>query len=142
MTFPVLVLDANILIRAVLGNNVRQYLINFNEKVDFFIPDTCIEEANKYLPILFEKRKLSPNLALEVFSNVKKLLQIIDEPIYKEHAAEAKQRMKDRDIRDWPVMATALSFNCAIWSEDKDFFGVGIPVWTTNKIHHFFNLHT
>ena len=46
--------------------------------------------------------------------------------------------MKNRNIQDWPVVATALLFNCPIWTEDKDFFGVGIPTWTTDRIHIFF----
>lgn len=39
---------------------------------------------------------------------------------------------------DWPVVATALTFNCPIWTEDQDFFGVGLPTWTTDRIHIFF----
>lgn len=139
MSLPVLVLDANILIRATLGKKVREYLINFSETVDFFTPDICIEEAEKYLPLLFEKRGMSSSLPLEIFSSVKNLLQIVNQGIYQEWAIEAQQRMKGRDINDWPVVAIALLLNCPIWSEDQDFFGVGIPVWTTDRIHIFFN---
>jgi predicted nucleic acid-binding protein len=53
---------------------------------------------------------------------------------------EAKRRMKGRDIQDWPIAATALALNSAIWTEDKDFFGSGFPTWTTNKIHIFFEM--
>lgn len=49
--------------------------------------------------------------------------------------------MKNHDINDWPVVATALTLNCPIWTEDKDFFGSGLPVWTTDRIHLFFKLH-
>ncbi|MEO8402188.1 MAG: PIN domain-containing protein [Gammaproteobacteria bacterium] len=133
-----LVLDANILIRATLGKKVGLYLTTFSDRVDFFTPDTCIEEAEKYLPILFKKRGMPSQPALEVFSFVKKFLKIVDESIYQERAIEAQQRMK-RDIRDWPAVATALLFNCPIWTEDQDFFGVGIPVWTTDRIHLFFD---
>ncbi len=139
MSSNVLVLDTNILIRAVLGNKVRSYLISFSEIVDFFTPDVCIEEAQKYLPLLFEKRGISSEIPLQVFSNIKRLLQVIDKSIYQERMTEAQQRIKDRDMKDWPAVATALLFNCPVWTEDKDFFGVGIPVWTTDRIHLFFN---
>lgn len=43
----VLVLDANILIRAVLGNKVKQILITYNDVVDFFTPDICIADADE-----------------------------------------------------------------------------------------------
>lgn len=133
-----LVLDANIIIRAVLGNKVRNYLINNNEHVDFFTPDVCIEDAKKYLPIIFEKRNLSPTISLEVLSHIKNFLHIIDHDIYQERIIEAQQRMNKKDLDDWPVVATALSFNCPIWTEDRDFFGVGLPTWTTDRIHIFF----
>lgn len=114
MSSRILVLDANILIRAALGNKVRQYLMSFSETVDFFTPDTCVEEAEKYLPMLLEKRRISTELLLEVFSHVKGLLRIIDKTIYQEHAFEAQERIKNRDLDDWPAVATALLFNCPI----------------------------
>ncbi len=139
MSSPILVLDANIIIRAVLGNKVREYLIKHCETVDFFTPDVCVEDAEKYLPLIFKKRGISATLPLQIFSHVKTLLQIIDHSIYQERSREAQQRMKNRDLRDWEPVATALLFNCPIWTEDKDFFGVGVPTWTTDQIHVFFN---
>ncbi len=41
------------------------------------------------------------------------------------------------DEDDWPVLATALGIACAIWTEDADFFGTGIAVWTTSRIEIF-----
>lgn len=35
---------------------------------------------------------------------------------------------------DWPVLATAIALGCAIWTEDADFFGAGIAIWTTDRI--------
>jgi predicted nucleic acid-binding protein len=133
-----LVLDANILIRAVLGNQVRQFLLDFHKKVNFFVPDVCFEDAEKYLPIIFEKRATSPVLGLEVLSKLQCLLQIIDKSVYQEYALKAQQRIKNRDIHDWPVIATAFAVDSPIWTEDQDFFGSGISVWTTDRIHLFF----
>jgi len=53
MSPHILILDANIIIRAVLGNKVRQLLINFSNSVEFFTPDVCVEDAEKYLPLIF-----------------------------------------------------------------------------------------
>jgi predicted nucleic acid-binding protein len=47
-----------------------------------------------------------------------------------------------RDEDDWPVLATALALACAIWSEDTDFFGTGVAVWTTNRIEIFLKAQT
>jgi len=35
------------------------------------------------------------------------------------------------------VLATALGLACAVWTEDSDFFGTGIAVWTTNRVEIF-----
>lgn len=140
MSSRILVLDANILIRAVLGKKVRNLLIAHRQAIDFFTPDICWADAEKYLPVLFEKRKLPSKLALTLLSNLRSIIQISDEEIYKKYSKEAQKRMKDRDIEDWPIAATALALDCAIWTEDKDFFGSGFSTWTTDKIHIFFEM--
>jgi len=76
MSSRILVLDANILIRAVLGNKVRDLLIRYSGAVDFFTPDVCIADARKYLPGLFEKRLLSPSPALTLLSSLECFLRI------------------------------------------------------------------
>ena len=53
-------------------------------------------------------------------------------------AHDARLRIKSRDIRDWPIVATALTLNCPIWTEDQDFFGTGLPTWATDRIHIYF----
>ena len=45
-----LVLDANILIRAVLGPRVRNLILNNADKVRLFVPEVCLVDAKKYLP--------------------------------------------------------------------------------------------
>lgn len=135
----ILVLDANILIRAVLGNKVRELLITYNDSVDFFTPDICMEDAEKYLPIVLEKRGIPQEPALAVLASLKPLLQVVDKSIYQEYAKEAQLRIRKRDIHDWPVVATALALNSPVWTEDQDFFGSGLSVWTTDRIHLFFN---
>ena len=62
MSPPILVLDANIIIRAVLGNKVRDYLIRHSDSVDFFTPDVCVTDAEKYLPLIFEKKGMSTSI--------------------------------------------------------------------------------
>jgi hypothetical protein len=35
------------------------------------------------------------------------------------------------------VLAAALSLSCDIWSEDTDFFGTGVAVWTSDRVEIF-----
>ncbi len=120
-----LVLDANILIRAVLGNKVRTLLEQASPNTCFFTPDVCFNDAEKFLPILFEKRKLPIEPAREVLANIAKLVQAVEIDVYGEHREEAIHRIAIRDPDDWPIVATALALDCPIWTEDSDFFGTG-----------------
>jgi len=52
-----IVLDANILIRAVLGRRVRQLLEQYSAHgIHFYAPDIAFADAQKYLPALLHKR--------------------------------------------------------------------------------------
>ena len=52
MTGKAIVLDANILIRAVLGKRVRELILEHVTTVKFFAPDVAYADARKYLPAL------------------------------------------------------------------------------------------
>jgi hypothetical protein len=72
MTRRAIILDANILIRAVLGQRVRELVMDHVAHVSFFAPDDAFGEARQYLPGLLEKRGVSgvrsqsTNVAVEV----------------------------------------------------------------------------
>ena len=52
-----IVLDANILIRAVLGRRVRELIESYAPQgVRFLTPEVAFADAEKYLPPLLEKR--------------------------------------------------------------------------------------
>ena len=51
-----LVLDANILIRAVLGVRVRTLLERYEKICEFYGPDVCFLEARRYLPQIVGNR--------------------------------------------------------------------------------------
>ncbi len=130
-----IVIDANILIRAVLGKKVRGLIQNHAREVLFFTPDLCYDDALKYLPILFEKRKLPPDDALNVLAELKSLIQIVDSSLYGLYEQESKNRIAIRDLDDWSVVAVALMLDCPIWTEDRDFFGTGVATWTSDRVH-------
>lgn len=49
---------------------------------------------------------------------------------------EARWRIP-RDSRDIPTVALALWLGCGIWTIDRDFFGCGLPVWSTDVLHGY-----
>jgi predicted nucleic acid-binding protein len=56
------------------------------------------------------------------------------EEIYESRRAEALSRIEARDPDDWPILAAALALDCPLWTEDQDFFGAGVPTWTTDRV--------
>lgn len=130
-----IVLDANILIRAVLGQKVRNTLFKFAYSAQFFTPDVCFADARKYLPALFEKRNLPADKALALLEELTCLIGAVDQSLYEIYEMEAKQRIAVRDIDDWPIVAVSLMLDCPIWTEDTDFFGAGVATWTSDRVH-------
>jgi predicted nucleic acid-binding protein len=130
-----IVLDANILVRAVLGRRVRQLVEAYAAQgVRFFAPAVTFGEAEKYLPPLLKKRGKSaadPSAALD---HLRRFIEPVEQDLYGAFEEEARRRLQGRDQDDWAVLAVALALTCPAWTEDTDFFGTGIPVWTTSRI--------
>jgi predicted nucleic acid-binding protein len=58
----------------------------------------------------------------------------ISEELYIQYKNEAQRRINTRDSNDWEVVALAMSFDCPIWTEDKDFFGIDIATWNSQNV--------
>ena len=129
------ILDANILIRAVLGRSVRKLIEDYAGTVSFYAPSLCFEEARRYLLALFEKRGRGTSEALALLDALSVFITEIDSDNLIAFQRQAHERIGMRDPNDWPVVAAALLLNCPIWTEDNDFFGAGIPTWTTDRVH-------
>jgi predicted nucleic acid-binding protein len=134
MTQRAIVLDSNILIRAVLGQRVRQLIIDHVADVSFFAPDAAYAEAREHLPSLLEKRGVSAAAALSTLDALENLVHTIDAELYQPFQERALARIGDRDPDDWPALACALMLNCPVWTEDADFFGTGVATWTTGRV--------
>ena len=127
-----LALDANILIRAVISRKVRAILTAYTGIVPFFVTHTVAQEAQLHLPEVLAKRQKDPQLAIAVLEEVLEQINIVELASYEGFEGDAKNRLMQRDIKDWPT--AALSFGCPIWTEEADFFGTGIATWTTDRV--------
>ncbi len=128
------VVDANILLRAVFGNRVRQILERYENEVNFYAPEACFQDAKKYIPAVAARRSIDVDLAFSVLDGVGRLVEPVDATLYQEFEERARERMNPRDAADWPIAALALLLKSPIWTEDQDFFGSGLEVWTTDRI--------
>ena len=132
-----LVLDANILIRAVLGQRVRRIFEVHAESISFFLPESAYAEAEEHLAALVVKRGGDPAKALAALKAMAALATIVGDDLYSDFEAEARKRLGTRDPEDWPILAAALALDCPIWTEDTDFFGCGVATWTSGSIDIF-----
>ena len=126
MSDRALVLDANILIRAVLGKRVREIIVDNADKVQFFSPDVSYVDARKYLPALLKKRGVHSDSAMAVLDALESLVWPLELGVYEGFKTQALQRIAMRDADDWPVLACAMAIGCPVWTEDADFFGAGV----------------
>ena len=137
MPSKALVLDANILIRAVLGQRVRRILEVHAESIAFFIPETAYVEAEEHLATLVVRRGDDPAKAVRLLRSMAALGTVVSRDLYADFEAEARKRLAARDPDDWPILAAALALGCPIWTEDTDFFGCGVATWTSASINSF-----
>jgi len=132
-----IVIDANILVRAVLGVRVRELIERYCDSTAFFVAESNVEEAMQYLAELTSKRSIREEIWQESLNGIMAAVQIIPQVELTAAEAEAKARIGQRDPADWPAVAGALQFDCPVWTEDADFFGSGVATWTTATVEIF-----
>ena len=134
MSERAIVLDANILIRAVLGKRVRELIFEHAATVQFFAPDVAYADARKYLPALLAKRGVKSAATMTVLDTLESIVRPLEFDQYAGLQQQALQRIAMRDADDWPVLACAMTIKCPVWTEDVDFFGTGVATWTTDRV--------
>jgi predicted nucleic acid-binding protein len=141
VTSRAIVLDANILVRAVLGSRVPDLLAVHAARATFLTPDVAFEEAREHLPAVLAKRGKSTKAiqaAKEKLDALARVIVSIPVESYLPFEERALARIGPRDPDDWQVLACALAADCPIWTEDTDFFGAGVATWTTASVELFF----
>jgi len=135
-----IILDANILIRAVLGSKVSQLLQDYAHEVSFITVDEALEDAKTYIPQVMQHHDANQEsiaAALTKLEILMRFIHLIPVSSLSQTEQEARDRLKQRDEDDWPFLALALILNCPIWTEDTDFFGSGVATWTSDRIQLF-----
>ena len=123
--------------RAVLGRRVRQNIETHIEHAAFFAPDVAFVDARRHLPDVVRKRggdDAAVAAALELLDAVARNVDEIEADAYESHRSAALARIEKRDPDDWPILATAMALDCPVWTEDNDFFGTGVPTWTSDRV--------
>ncbi|MDR0285434.1 MAG: hypothetical protein LBI33_11210 [Propionibacteriaceae bacterium] len=134
-----LILDANILIRAILGTKASQLLLTAAGRISLFAPSAAYHDARHYLPKILLSREIGdPESALVALDELESLVIPLESALYEAWRDEALIRLGRRGPEDWPILAAALAIDCPMWTEDRDFFGAGVATWTTDRVGLFF----
>lgn len=134
-----LVVDTSVLVGELLRASGRERL--GDERLELFLPERMWGEARVELPRrinAFVRRRgldggVAEQLTAACLAAVEANVVILDEAVDAALEDEARARSL-RDPADWPVVATALALNSAIWTNDNDFLGTGLATWTTDTL--------
>ena len=112
-----IVVDANILISALLGGKPR--FILFDPKFEFITNEFTLREVEKYIPFISKKSGVSEK---EIRKGISLLpLKIVSKNYYKDYLKQAEKLIGKIDKNDIDILALYLKEKTFLWSEDKDF---------------------
>jgi predicted nucleic acid-binding protein len=126
-----MVIDSNILVRCSVGRASLDVAKLRERNVALATTTRSIAETIKVLVNVFS---IPEDIATEEVADSTSAFEIYDESEFSSYEHTAKQRLHERGEPDWPILAAALELDAHIWSDDRDFFGVGSPVWSTRNI--------
>lgn len=134
-----LAVDASVLVAEALRFRGRKLLAH--PDLDLVIAEEPWDEATHELlrrvELLIARGKLEEVAAAEFLDAaatvVRACVTVAPSQLYADRIEEARRRVP-RDPRDAPLVALALALDCGIWTADRDFFGCGLPVWTTETL--------
>jgi predicted nucleic acid-binding protein len=130
----VILLDANILISAIIGVQTRRVLADaIGRGLALGVPEPQILEAAR---VLTEKLGLTHEETQVALETVTATVVRLGAEFYRGKEEAARQRLHQRAQSDWPVLAAALTNEGGIWSHDRDFFGTGVPVWSSRNLKY------
>lgn len=119
-----------------------------DERLELFLAEHTWREVHVEVPrraaAIGRKRRLDEaeveDLVRLCLGAIDANVTIVDAAVYVAAEAEARAR-SIRDPDDWPLVATALVLDAAIWTHDKDLLGTGLPTWTTATLHAWLDRH-
>jgi len=126
-----LAVDANPILSAIIGGNARNVFLAA-ESISFYTTAFNYREVEKYIPVLAKKRTLpldDLHLSLSMLP-----VFVYEEEFYIKKMKGARALIGSRDVKDAHLLALALKLGSPAWSNDKDFGGLGVKVYTTLEL--------
>jgi predicted nucleic acid-binding protein len=123
--------DANVLLAAVIGGRAR--LILTHPRVEQVLTtEQTLAEVEEYALVLGEKKRLQTDILLLAVASLP--VTVISPSDYSGKLVEARRRISRRDPDDVDLLALALQFQVPVWSNDRDFEGLQVELFTTEDL--------
>ncbi|MBS3142054.1 hypothetical protein J4464_01565 [Candidatus Woesearchaeota archaeon] len=111
------IIDANILMSALIAREGRTYDLIFTERLKLFSVDKLLQELEKHRPEILAKSGLS-EYEFDVFlAIISAKIEFVPYSEFEKFVPEAEKSSPDPN--DTEYFALALKLNCGIWSNDK-----------------------
>ncbi|MEI6058538.1 MAG: PIN domain-containing protein [archaeon] len=115
-----LVLDTNILMSALIRNSLTREIIE-SLKINYLFPDYGLDEIYSNKKEIIMKAKISEREFDILLLRILKYVRVIPFDVISSYATKADEIIGCIHKTDVPFIATALAFNCPVWSDDKHF---------------------
>lgn len=138
----VLVVDTNIVIGQLAHRGSKARRMLHHPGLELLMAREIWIECDEKLALFHRQRiergRLDPDEEARDETVTRDLLnyyvRLVAENLYSDTEEMARLRM-ERDLDDWPTLATALSVNAGIWTTDRNhFWGCGVATWRTDVI--------
>lgn len=126
-----MIVDANILLRCALGAGLARLARLYDGGAALRTPEHMVDEC---------VRVIARNAGSKMDSHLRRLeealtlCEVLASSAYAPLRAVAARRLGQGGQSDWPLLAAAILLDDAIWTNDRDLFGVGVPVWSTPNV--------
>lgn len=133
------VIDTNIIISALIRDGLTRKILT-NLKMNFIFPEYGLKEIYYYKKEIMRKSGLSEKGFDILLLRLLKYVRLIPLSLITDFRKEAEDIIGHIHKNDVVFIATALAFNCPVWSDDKHFkMQNRIKVLTTEEIKEILN---
>ena len=123
--------DANVLLSAVIGGRAKLAL-NHAQVGEVFTTEHTFAEVQEYALVLARKKRVPSDILLLAVAALP--VTLVSRAQYAKSMTEAMKRIGHRDPDDAELLALALHFRIPVWSNDRDFEGLDIDLFTTERL--------
>jgi predicted nucleic acid-binding protein len=126
-----LFVDTNILVRCSRGLAFAHIVKAISNGVEL---STTSRNAEEFAGVLQGVFGFDEREAMIEVGRILQPFEIVEQEDLLDYEPAAESRLHEGGKSDWPSLAAAIAMDCGIWSDDRDYFGVGVPVWSTANI--------